>query len=391
MNWPQHHNNGNGSLREAAADTQRRIRAACRSLFQLVNQPNGNGNQQNSGDASSISIKAPDPAQAPAVKLPIKVTAEERATESRFRAALLFARQTIDRERTEKLQLLARQLARFRTLRFRSDRAREELEKAKSDRDTFIQNVQKPRQRYLNTPVARTMPFVPWTLWGADTMIIARAWGLFGPVAIPFIPASGSVATLTALLRAGLVSFGLIFGVRFAGGRLRDTVDQLRDKPKVGHICDASVAGAVVVAAIALAATTAEMQAALLQIVSGGSNVSVPTVLLFAIVAFLITVSLASGYFLNEPELKEARVHEKRVKVGLETLDAAISIEDEQRGVVRSTIEELRGLKRQEDLLIEEQKAHANEEIFTLKAANGPVYGFEFADERDPEEVEADD
>jgi hypothetical protein len=390
MSWLPSSKNADGSLRETSVETHRRIRTACRSLFRIDSSPNGIGNQQNGSDASLISIKAPDPVQALAVTLPIKVTAEERATHSRFRAALLFERQRIDRERTTKRQLLGRQLARLRTLRFREEQAHERLEKSESDRDTFVKNVPKPRQRFLNAPVARTMPLVPWALWGADTMIIARAWGLFGPVAIPFISASGSMATLTALLRAGLVSFGLIFGVRFAGGRLRDTVDQLRDKPKVGHICDASVAGAVIVAAIALAVATAEMQAALLQIVSGGSSVNVPTALLFAIVAFLITVSLACGYFLNEPELKEARMHEQRIKEGFTALDAAVSAEDDQRGDVRSTIEELRGLDRQEKLLIEEQKAHADEEVFIFKAANGPVYGFEFDNEPDQKDGEKD-
>ncbi|MGD0272917.1 MAG: hypothetical protein ABSB96_04210 [Gaiellaceae bacterium] len=391
MSWLLSNKNADGSLRETSAETHRRIRTACRSLFRIDSSPNVIGTQQNGSDASLISIKAPDPVQAPAVTLPIKVTAEERATHSRFRAALLFERQRIDRERTTKRQLLGRQLARLRTLRFRKEQAHERLEKSESDRDTFVKNVPKPRQRFLNAPVARTMPLVPWALWGADTMIIARAWGLFGPVAVPFVRASGGMAALTMLLRAGLVSFGLIFGVRFAGSRLRDTVDQLRaTRPKVGHACDASVAGAVIVAAIALAVATAEMQAALLQIVSGGSSVNVPTALLFAIVAFLITVSLACGYFLNEPELKEARVHEQRIKEGFTALDAAVSAEDDQRGDVRSTIEELRGLDRQEKLLIEEQKAHADEEVFTFKAANGPVYGFEFDNEPDQKDGEKD-
>jgi hypothetical protein len=193
------------------------------------------------------------------------------------------------------------------------------------------------------------------------------------------------------LLRAGLVSFGLIFGVRFAGGRLREIADQLRAKrPTAGLVCDAGVAGVVLLGAIALAIATSELQAALLQIVSGGSSVSVPTLLLFAICAYLITVSFACGYFLNEPELKEARLHEKRIKKARKGLAEVVSTENAQRGVVRSIREELRGLDRQEQLLIEEQTAHADEEVYILKVANGPVYGFEFGGEPDQKGGEKD-
>jgi len=157
MSWLLSNKNADGSLRETSAETHRRIRTACRSLFRIDSSPNVIGTQQNGSDASLISIKAPDPVQAPAVTLPIKVTAEERATHSRFRAALLFERQRIDRERTTKRQLLGRQLARLRTLRFRKEQAHERLEKSESDRDTFVKNVPKPRQRFLNAPVARTM------------------------------------------------------------------------------------------------------------------------------------------------------------------------------------------------------------------------------------------
>jgi uncharacterized membrane protein YciS (DUF1049 family) len=381
MSLFRRNNNGESPLRETPTETQRRLGAATRALYWIVHLPSGNGAATaNGANSSLIPITTPTPVQPAPVSLPLKTSAAELGIRARFEAAILHGRQAIDRKRTSLRQTLAHGLAKLRTLRFLVGQAHERLARAIKNQTDFLARVPEAKRRFLNSRVARTLPFVPWALWAADTMIIDRAWGLFGAVAIPFVAASTGVAALTMLLRAGLVSFGLIFGVRFAGGRLREVVDQVRAKnPKIGLVCDASVAGAVFVAAIGLAAATTQMQAALLRIVAGGSNVTVPIALLFAIVGFLITVSFACGYFLNEPELKEARLHEKRVKKAQKELNSAVSAENTQKGVVRSIIEELRGLDRQEQLLVKEQEAHADEEVYILKAQNGPVYGFEFA------------
>jgi hypothetical protein len=310
------------------------------------------------------------------------VTAAERGIRAWARAAILAARQKLDRKRTALRGTLAHEIAKLRTLRFRVEQARERLAEAFKDRAEFLERVPKARKRFLNSPAARAIKVVPWALCGADTMIIARAWGLYGPVAIPFVHPSVGMTALTSLLRAGLVSFGLIFGVRFAGGRIREAVDELRvSRPKVGSVVDVVVASSVLLAAFGLIYSTAHLQAALIQIVTGGTSVSVSWWLLLAISGFLAAVSLVCGYFLNEPELKEAHLHKKTVEKARKALDTAVSEENTQRGVVRSIREQLRGLDRQEQLLIDEQEAHADAEVYVLKKQNGLLYGFELADE----------
>jgi hypothetical protein len=392
MRWLARNGNHLGEGRETSAETERRLRSASRPLFQIVASPNGKGNLTLNGtDALLIQIEASDPVQAPAVTLPIKVSADELSTRSRLKAAVLFERQRIDRGRTKLRQKLRHQLARLRTLRFRTEQARDRLSEAVKYRTAFLARVPKEARRFLNVATGWTAKIVPWALLGTDTSLMVRPWGLYGEVDLPFVHPSPSVASLTMLARAALVSFAIVFGGRFVAGHLRAIVDELRPEHRTACLaCDLGVIGVVVVALAGVAAAAAELQAALLQIVAGGSNVNVPTVLLFAIVAFMITVSFACGYFLNQPELRQAHRLEKRVKKCRKALDRAVSAENVQRGTVRSTLEELRGLDRQEKLLIEEQNAHAEAEVYVIKGANGPVFGFEFKDELEQKGGEKD-
>src|SRR5262249_41278906 len=155
--------------------------------------------------------------------------------------------------------------------------------------------------------------FVPWALFAADTAFLSRAYGLFGDLPLPF-PGSVEVSNLTQILRAAAVSLGLVFGLRLVGAKFKDVVEELREhRPLLGVVCDAAVGGLVVAAAVRLIQSTAAMQQALLQIEAGGGSVHVPTSVLLGIVGFLGSVSLACGYFLNEPELDEAREHDQHL------------------------------------------------------------------------------
>jgi len=383
MNWLRRIFNKETPSRESSVGKQRRLGGARRFLYHVV-QPGGGtaANQVDVETSSAITILPPTPVKPAPVKLPLKTTAAEREILARAKAAILHARQAIDRKRTRLRQELARALAKLCTLRFLVDQAADQLGDLVKKQAEFLERVPAAKRRFLATGNAWTLRLVPWTLWVADTLIIARAWGIFGAVALPFLPHSQNVAALTMLLRAGLVSFGLIFGVRLAGGRMRETLDQLRSNhSRAGHIFDIGVVMAVVAGAIGLAFATSELQAALIKIIGGSSNVSVPTGILLSIVIFLLTVSFVCGFFLNEPEPKEARLHVKRIRKARKQFRSAVTAENIQRGAVRSIREALRGVDRQEQLLIAEQEAHTDQEINILKAENGHLYGFEFGPE----------
>jgi hypothetical protein len=220
---------------------------------------------------------------------------------------------------------------------------------------------------------------------------MSRPWGLFGPVPVPFVEASVALTDATQVLRAGLVSFAMVFGLRLVGGRLREAVDQVRGRvPAFGLLADTALVAVVVAGAVWLAGSTAQMQEALLRIQAGGTSLDLPGSVLYSIVAFMLAVSLACGYFLNEPEAEQARQWERRVKDTGMALATAVAAENSQKGIVRATRERLRGLDRQEQLVIDEQNAHTEHEVAEHKAANHLIYGLEMADQHDANDDDDD-
>jgi F0F1-type ATP synthase membrane subunit b/b' len=121
------------------------------------------------------------------------------------------------------------------------------------------------------------------------------------------------------------------------------------------------------------------MQEALLRIESGGTSVRVPTSVLFSIVAFLLSLSLAAGYFLNEPAPEQADEHDRRVAEATTTAREAAEAAAAQLGVVRATREELRSLDEEETLALAENQAHTDRRVYAHRAGNVPVYGLKFA------------
>jgi hypothetical protein len=172
----------------------------------------------------------------------------------------------------------------------------------------------------------------------------------------------------------------MVFGGRLAGAKLREAIDELRDRQRmIGVLADGAVGGSVVAGALLLARATAQLQSALLEIQAGGTSIQLPTSVLLSIAGFLVVVSVACGYFLNEPEPEQAREHEQRVTDTKTAREAAVRAENTRKGAVRATCEQLRGLDRQEQLLIGEQEAHSDEEVFEHVRANPLVYGLEMA------------
>jgi len=259
----------------------------------------------------------------------------------------------------------------------RRQQTRELLTSERAAREEFLNALPRRLRRLVRRRLNRLFKWVPWALWGADVTIISRAYGLLGPLPLPF-HASISVTNVTQVLRAALISFGLVFGLRLVGGNLKEAVDELRERRAwIGLLGDSVVGGLVVVGAVALARSTSQMQAALLQLQAGGSNLHLPTSVLFSIGAFLAAVSFACGYFLSEPELEQAADHDRRVEEAEKAYGQARDAFHAQLGVVRAIREELHSLDRQEALALEENDAHTDRRVHAHKAGNIPLYGLE--------------
>jgi hypothetical protein len=366
--------------RETEAERKARLERAGQPQYQVVPSDDGNGAGAATGATTTIPIVALEPVKPAAITLPVQATAGKLEIGERHEAALLLRRQEIDRERTALLTTRAVQLGDLMSCRFSTEQAERAHAQAIEHQEEFIGGVPPPRRRFLRRRASRALRLVPWVLLLAETAIISRAWGIFGPVPVPFVPPSEAFTDATQVLRAGLVSFALVFGGRLAGAKVREVVDELRARHRViGWLADTTVAGAVVAGAVLVARATAELQGALLELQAGGSNIEVPTSVLYSIAGFLVVVSFAAGYVLNEPEPEQALEHEQRVVDAKAALEAAVRLENKQRSAVRATREQLRGLDRQEQLLIAEQHAHRDEEVYEHIKANPLVFGLEMA------------
>jgi hypothetical protein len=333
----------------------------------------------------AIAIAAVEPLTPAAITLPVALTADELAIRSRNEAALYAALQEKNEAATELFATAAVQLGELETCRFCAKEASERLERVRGEKDAFLARVPASRLRFLNGGTRRALRTVPWALFVADTMVLARPWGVFGGVPLPFVAPSEDVTNLTQLMRAAFVSFGLVFGGRLAGSKLRELVDELRRVRRgIGWLVDAVVAGSVVAGGILLAVATARMQDALLDIVGGGTSVQLPTSVLLSITGFMFGVSVAAGYFLSEPEQEEVREHQQRIAQAETHYAEAVKDENRAAAALRATVAKLHGLVRDVRLLITRVRAHADEEVWMLKASQPHVYGLEMAKPTEP-------
>jgi hypothetical protein len=363
-------NNG-APIRLTPQQTRERLEQDAASLATLLD-PDGKA-----VDSQGLPVTAPKPVPPAPVTLPVTYTAKELEIRAEG-DAIAFAIQLEHQQKRRELDVqLAADKAKLATSRRLRDVTQLELDETLKKQDEFLHGLPRRVRRVLKRRWGRLVKLVPWAMWGADTMFISRAYGLFGDVPLPF-SASVAVSNFTQLLRAGLVSFGLVFGVRLLGAKLRDLVEELRDRhASIGLIADAGVGALVFAGAVRLAASAAQMQQALLQIESGGSNLTLPTSVLFSIVAFLASVSLACGYYLSEPEVDEAADHERRVQEATIAANKAAQACFNQLGLVRATRAQLSSLDDEETLALAENQAHTDQRAWTVKRGNVHVYGLQ--------------
>lgn len=366
-------NSGRAARRETSEETAARLKEAGQPVCDVVDE--------NLAPAASRRVRVfqAEPVKAPPLVFPVRETAAEQGIKSDGRATEAAVRQDVETSRVELLKTLA--AARARRLMTRSHRAQAELAvtEAEKERDTFMERVPAWRRWRLGRKPGRVMAWVPWALWVADTTIMARPWGVFGSVPLPFVQSVDS-SRAGQLVRAASVSLALVFGMRFAGGRLRDVADRERlQKERVGSAIDLSVIGMVVAFGVMLAQATAEMQASTVDVLAGGTGVTVPVASLASIVLFMMALSFAFGYFLNEVEVEQAQANETRVIEARAALAEAVAAETVAWGEVRSLRDELASLARREQLEVDEQKAHNDTEVAAHKNTNQHVYGVDVA------------
>ncbi len=374
MSRPGTTGNGGGLSRLTAQQTRQRLDQDAMPRYTLFDDKGQSVKTGISVPVKTLAPLAPAPIVLPVTltELELEIRAEGAATGFAIQAEYELVRNALGvrlaRERAEKLVCQARR-----------QQARVLMKSERVAREEFINGLPRRLRRLVRRKLNRLFKWVPWAVFGADVTIISRAYGLLGPLPLPF-QASVSVTNVTQLLRAALISFGLVFGLRLIGGKLKEAVDELRERRAwVGLLCDCVVGGLVVVGAVGLARSTSQMQAALLQLQAGGSNLHLPTSVLFSIGALLAAVSLACGYFLNEPELEQAADHDRRVAKAEKMYAHAQDAFHAQLGIVHATREELRSLDRQEALALHENDAHSDRRVHAHKAGNVPLYGLEAA------------
>ncbi len=269
--------------------------------------------------------------------------------------------------------------ARLAWLRRRRGALAERIEAMRSERDRLVAGLPGRLRRRVGQRFSRVARWTPWAMFGADVSLMANPYGIFGGIALPF-PSSSYIANATQLLRAGFVAFGLTFGLKLVGSRFRDLAEELRGRSTAaGMGADAFVITVVVVAAVLLASAAARLQAVFLAVATGGSTVSVPTSVLFSIVAFLGAVSFASGFFGNEPELEQVASLDA-------LLTALVAEQGEVEELIASALGELRALRARaravdeaERLDLEEHARHTDRTVYAHLASDTPLYGVEFA------------
>ena len=359
--------------RERPAEREARLSEASEQLFSVVDATGTAA----SDDAGLIGIAPTSPIKPAPVKLPAGETAAVREIRARWRATReaiqqrLAARRAALRKRREQAQatvaLRGCQLAQAQGM----------LAQVGRDRSMLVEQVPVEQRRLLGRRRSRLFPLVPWVLWLADTLLIARAWGLLGPIALPF-EASGAFTNGSQLARAALVSFGLVFGCRLAGSRVRETLEELRPRfPLVVAAAPLVVAGVLLLLAVRVAAATAQMQAVLVGIEAGGSDAQLPTSVLASITLLMVGVSAACGYLLHDPHNDHYRDLQRRHDQATKLVGSAEQAVAQAEARVRVIDADIDGLNQQEQHALRECDAHCVEEVANHMRSNVPIYGLE--------------
>ena len=364
--------NGNGPTRLSPTEHGQVLEAAGMPLATVVD-----ADGRVIDDAVQLPITEPQPAKPAGVKLPVSRSAAlgEIRSDGEAVAASVSYDYVVERVGLECSQ--AEALAQLGSLRDGLRTADERLEDLEERREQFVASLPRWVRRRLGQRSSRAARLTPWMLWGADTLMIANAYGLFGSVALPF-PSSSYVSNGVELFRAAAVSFGLVFGLRLVGGRLRDLVTELREwKQSYGAAGEGLVIAAVVAGAVLLGLSAAKLQAAFLSLMLGSSAIHVPLSVLSSIIVFLGATSFASGFFSAEPELAtfarlEGEIASARSVV--EKLREALWL---QLGKVRGLRKQLRGVADRERLDLAEQGAHTKRRAYRHVRGNVTVYSLE--------------
>lgn len=364
--------NGNGLSRLNAQETRQLLDADRAPLATVVD---ADGRAVDEPVLPPVSVRtalAPAPA-----KLPVKGSAaigEIRAEGAATAAGI--AHEYVG-ERTDAKVAHAGAVAELAVCRGHRVAAEGGLGEVEEKRAALFEGLPWRVRRRVGQRVSRVAKLTPWAMWGADTLLIANAYGVFGAVALPF-PSSAYLSNAVMLLRAALVSFGLVFGLRMVGARLRDVAEEAREqRPLVGRVSDGLVAAVVIGAAVMLAVSAATLQQAFLRLAMGGTQVAVPTSVLLSIVVFLGAVSLAAGYFSAEPEL--ARLAGLDQLIAAARVDVATAAERvaRQLGVVRGMRTRLVAVDEHEQHELVEHAEHTNRRVYAHIGGNPDVYGLE--------------
>lgn len=364
--------NGNGLSRLNAQETRQLLDADRAPLATVVDADGRAVDEPVLLPVSARAALMPAPAT-----LPVKGSAavgEIRAEGAATAAGIAYA--YVD-ERTEATVAHAGALADLTACRGQRMAADERLGEVAEERAALFAGLPWRVRRRAGQRVSRVAKLTPWAMWGADTLLIANAYGVFGAVALP-APQSAYLSNAVMLLRAALVSFGLVFGLRLVGGRLRDVAEEAREQtPLVGRAADGLVAAVVIGAAVMLAVSAARLQQAFLRLALGGTQVAVPTSVLLSIVVFLGAVSLAAGYFSAEPELARLAGLDKLIAAARVEVATAAERVARQLGVVRGMRARLAAVDERERHELVEHAEHTNRRVYAHIGGNPDVYGLE--------------
>lgn len=326
---------------------------------------------------TGLRVLAPDPVEAAPVTLPVTSTGDMLAIRSDGAATAAAIQLSFQKRRTLVEEQLAHEQAALASCRSLEISERERLAELLAAREELIAGLPRRLRRRAGRRQSRLARVTPWAMFVADAMFLSRAYGLLGPLPLPF-HASVGVTNLTQIARALAVSFGMAFGLKLAGARIRDAVEEARERRSwLGLASDLVVAGLVVAAAVRLMGATAALQKALVAIVSGGSTISVPGSVFFSIVAFLGTISFAVGYYLAEPKLETILELHTQIETQRSRLIEATKAALAQLGVVRALRACLRGLRGEEAFELAEQAAHTERRVCEHIAGNPHLYGLQ--------------
>lgn len=328
-------------------------------------------------DAPQLPVASPPPATPPRPKLPVGSSAQVGEIRSEGAAVAASVEADYVRKGMGLHRRLSEALAMLVLLRDRLQDAAGRLADLEREREEFVATLPRRIRRRLGQRPSRIVQATPWVAATADTLLIANAYGLFGSVALP-LPASAYLSNGVELLRAAAVSFAFAFGLRMVGGRVRDMVEEARERSDgYGMAGDGLVALSVLVGAVMLGFSAAQLQSVFLGLMLGSGSASVPVGVLASIVVFLGSVSFASGYFSTEREVAVVASLDKAIVSARKSLDGVREGLSVQRGEVRSLRKELGCLDELKRLDLAEQAAHTERVVYAHVGADVLRYGLE--------------